>query len=175
MAAADDSSLRAGRIAFRVAIVGYLVLIGWQAFTLPDAVPGQLGFDGEVTRWGTRTSHVLLGLLTGLLVVVSFALVPRISLRRATLLNIPHKDYWTRAENWPTAQRMLRNDLGWLGAFTLGFVGYAVWAVGAVATADPPPSWIFLAATGVFLALTIGYAIRMRLGPRWRPPVEGPR
>lgn len=37
---------------FRVVAVGYFALIGWQAFTLPDDVPGQLDFAGEVTRWG---------------------------------------------------------------------------------------------------------------------------
>ncbi|BAK35816.1 hypothetical protein MLP_28020 [Microlunatus phosphovorus NM-1] len=174
MVAVEDSSLLAGRVAFRMATAGYFALMIWQAFTLPDAVPGQLSLGGEVTRWGTRTRHVVLGLLVGLLVVVAFTLVPRIGLRRAALLNIPHKDYWTRAENLPAAQQLLRNDLGWLGAFTLVFVGYAMWTVGAVATAEPPHPWTFLVATGVFLALMIGYAIWMRVGPRWWPPVHRP-
>ena len=175
MVTAEDSTPSAGRIAFRVVAAGYLALMIWQAFTLPDAVPGQLDFGGEVTRWGTRTGHVVLGLLVGLLIFLVFVLLPRIDFKDKRLLNLPHKDYWIRPENWPTAQRMLRNDLGWLGAITLTFVGYAMWTVGAAATADPPPAWAFMAATGVFLVLVIGYAIWMSVGPRWRPPVEGPR
>ena len=37
-----------------------------------------------------------------------FTLVPRLGLRTLSLLNIPHKDYWTRAENLPAAQQLLR-------------------------------------------------------------------
>ena len=154
---------------------GYFALIGWQAFTLPDDVPGQLDFGGEVTRWGSRTGHILLGLFVGLLIIAIFSLIPRIAFKNAALLNLPHKNYWTRPENSPTTQRMLRNDLSWLGALTLMFIGYAMWTVGATATGEPPPSWVFIAATAVFLTIIIGYAIWMAVGPRWRPPVSQQR
>lgn len=168
----DASPPSAGLMLFRAVGVGYFVLIGLQAFTLPDDVPGQLGLGGEVTRWGTRTGHVLLAVFVGLFVVAVFSLIPRIAFKNTALLNLPHKDYWTRPENWPTAQQQLRDDLSWLGALTLTFVGYAMWTVGTTATGEPPPSWAFIAATSVFLAIIIGYAIWMTVGPRWRPPVS---
>lgn len=121
---------------------------------------------------GTRTTHVLLGLLVGLLIVVIFSFVPRIAFKNTALLNLPHKDYWTRPENLPKAQRMLRNDLSWLGALTLMFIGYAMWTVGATAAESPPPPWAFIAARSTFLAIIIGYSIWMVVGPRWRPPVS---
>ncbi|MFT4165849.1 MAG: hypothetical protein QM650_11465 [Microlunatus sp.] len=169
---ADASAPSTGRIVFRAIGAGYFALISWQAFTLPDDVPGQLDFGGEVTRWGSRTGHILLGLFVGILIIASFSLTPRIAFKNTALLNLPHKDYWTRPENWPTAQQRLRNYLSWLGALTLTFVGYAMWTVGVTATAEPPPAWAFIAATGVFLATILGYAIWMMVGPRWQPPVS---
>ena len=167
---AGASSPSTGRIVFWAVVVGYFALIGWQALTLPDRVPGQLDFGGEVSRWGTRTGHVLLGLFVGVLLVALFSLIPRIAFKNTALLNLPHKDYWTKPENLPTAQRMLRNDLNWLGALTLAFVGYAMWTVGVAAGTKPLPSWMFVAATSGFLAVVIGYAIWMIVGPRWRLP-----
>lgn len=162
-----------GQIAFWAAVAAYVVLLVWQAFTLPDAVPGHVDFSGEVTRWGTRTGHLVLGVLVGVLMVAIFTLVPRIAAKNTALVNLPHKAYWTRPENWPAAQRMLREDMSRLGALTLAFVGYALWTMGAIAVGDPPAPWLFIVITVLFLAAIIGYSIWMSVGPRWRPPPTG--
>ncbi len=167
---ADASSPRPGQLAFWATAAAYTVLLIWQAFALPDAVPGHIGFSGEVTRWGTRTEHLVLGVLVGVLIVAIFALVPRITVKNTALLNLPHKAYWTRPEHWPTAQRMLREDMSRMGALTLAFVGYALWTVGAVSVGDPPAPVLFILVTVLFLAAIIGYSIWMSLGSRWRPP-----
>jgi len=164
------SSPPRGQIAFWATAAAYAVLLVWQAFTLPDAVPGHVGFSGEVTRWGTRTEHLVMGLMAGVLIVAIFALVPRIAVKNTAFVNLPHKVYWTRPENWPTAQRMLREDMGRLGALTLAFVGYALWEVGAIAVGDPPLPWSFVVVTVLLLVAVIGYSIWMSVGPRWRPP-----
>lgn len=162
-----------GVVALWAAAAGYAVLLIWQALTLPEQVPGHIGATGQVTWWQSLTGHVVMGTLIGVLLLACFALPARIGRRHAAMMNIPHRDYWTTEERWPTAQRMLATDLGWMGAATFAFVGYAIWSVGAVATGDDPPWSVFAVVTGIYLAGVIGYGIWMRLGPPLAPRPHG--
>lgn len=172
MNAANDRA-RAGLVALWAAAAGYAALLVWQAFNLPDRVPGHMDLFGEVTRWGSRGEHLGFGVGGLVILLAVFALLPRgVGRINKSLLNLPHKDYWTRPENWPTAQRMLAEDMGWLGAAMLAFIGYALWYSGAVAMGQQPSPWLFLVVVVLALAGVIAYAIWMSVGSRWRPPVE---
>lgn len=63
---ATTTRSRGGLIALAAAALAFAILLVWQWFTLPDRVPGHIGPDGQVTWWGTRADHVLLGALMGL-------------------------------------------------------------------------------------------------------------
>ena len=54
------------------------------------------------------------------------------------------------------------------------YAGLAANQIGRKLGISPPPSWVFMVATGVFLVLIIAYAIRMSVGSRWRSPVDRP-
>lgn len=159
-----------GRIALVAASIACAILLVWQWFTLPDAVPGHIGPGGEVSYWSSRSDHVLMAALVGVVMLLAF-LLPGVLMQRLpkSLLNLPHKEYWTRPENWPTARRMLSEDLGWMGAALMVYMAYAMWQVGAVASGSEGPWWAFWVATGAAMAVVVGYAIWMSAGSRWRP------
>ena len=164
---------RAGHVALWASAAGYGSLLVWQAFNLPDRVPGHVGLFGEVTRWGTRGEHLTIGVGSLALMLGLFALLPRVMGRMNTsMLNLPHKAYWSRPENWPVAQRMLAEDMGWLGAGMLAFFTYAMWFNGAIARGENPNPWLFLVVVGLTLAAAIGYGIWASVGSRWRPPAD---
>lgn len=162
--------ITAGQVALGVSFVVFALVLGWQAVTLPDAVPGHIGYDGEVTRWGTRTQHIVMMAVVGTLMLLSFVALP-LGLRRLPpdMMNIPHKKYWKQPENWPGAQRLIADDMGWLGAIMMAFITYASWGIGRVAQDHPRPAWEFAVATGLVLGGVIGYTIWMYAGSRWRP------
>ncbi|MDO5534137.1 MAG: hypothetical protein Q4F65_05750 [Propionibacteriaceae bacterium] len=164
----------AGVLALWAATAGYAALLVWQGFVLPEAVPGHIGPDGGVTRWGSRTEHLIVGTVLGAVMVAAFAL-PAVFIHRidAAFLNVPHKEYWLRPEHRPAAQRMLADDMGWMGAATLVFIGFMMWQLGEVARGRPFPSWVLWAATGVFVAGVVAYSAWMSKGSRWRPPADG--
>lgn len=159
-----------GRLALTAATVGYGILVTWQAFMLPDTVPGHIGPAGTITHWVSREQHIVFSILLGLGMLAAFLLPTLLTDKLPKdFVNLPHKEYWTRPEHWPRAQAMLANDLGWLGAATFAFMGYVMAQVPASNTDDMSSMGLFWALTGLYLAFAVGYSIWMMLGPRWRP------
>lgn len=162
-----------GRLALAAATVAYAILVIWQAFTLPDTVPGHIGPTGQITNWVSREQHVTFSILLGLGMLAAFLLPGLLTDKLPKdFVNLPHKEFWTRAENWPRAKAMLANDLGWLGAATFVFMTYVMAEVPASRPENLPAAWIFWAVTGLYLAVVVGYSIWMMVGSRWRPPVS---
>lgn len=175
---ADDSppGLSAGRAALLAAAAGYAVLVAYQAFTLPDKVPGHVGPGGDVTWWGDRAGHVAIASALGLSLFLLMWFLPRLIGRMPQyLVNMPHKEYWLRPENLPRAQRMLADDLSWIGAATLAFVGYAMYEVGKIAGGVEPFLGAFWVVFALYMVGVIGWSLRMQFGSRWRPPRSHPQ
>lgn len=169
--ATPSGRIGAAHVALVAACVAYGILLLWQAFTLPDSVPGHIDGAGNVTRWGSRTEHLVLGGVMGIGMVAIFVLPGLLADKLPTdMLNLPHKDYWTRPENWPTARRMLNEDLAWFGAATLVFVGVLMWQMGAVASGTAGPWWVFWVVTAAYLVGVLAHSWSMVKGSRWRPP-----
>lgn len=115
----------------------------------------------------------MFGVLSGIGMVAIFVLPGLLADKLPTsMLNLPHKGYWTRPEYWPTARRTLDEDLAWFGAATLVFVGVTLWQVGAVAAGTPGPWWVTWVFVVLYLAGVLAYAVSMLAGSRWRPPTE---
>lgn len=168
---ASPPGLSAGRAALLAATAGYAALVIYQALTLPDRVPGHVGPTGRVTWWGDRTTHVAVASLVGLGLFLLMWLLPR--LLRAVpkeALNMPHKEYWLAPENLPRAQRMLADDMGWLGAATFALIGVAMWDMGRIAQGYDAFGVVFWVVLGVYLVGTLAWSVWSSTGPRWRPP-----
>lgn len=163
--------LSAGRAALLAAAAGYAVLVVYQAFTLPDRVPGHVGPGGAVTWWGDRAGHVAIASVLGLSLFLLMWFLPRLIDRMPKdLVNMPHKEYWLRPENLPRARRMLADDLAVIGAATLGLVGYAMLEMGHLAHGGEGFTNAFWVVLGLYTAVVLGWAIWIQSGPRWRPP-----
>lgn len=160
-----------GRVALAGAAAGYLVLVVWQALTLPDRVPAHVGPGNEVTRWGTLVEHVTLASLTGAGIVVgTWALPALIGRLPRSLVNLPHGAYWLHPDRWPTARRMLADDLPRGGAATLAFLGFTFWTVGQIALGDPVPEPVFWIVFAAYMGGVLVWALTLQFGRRWRPP-----
>lgn len=162
--------ISAGRAALAAVAAGFGVLVVYQAFTLPEMVPAHVGPDGEVTRWGTRAGHVVTAALVGLGTFLTMWLLPKlVEAVPASLINLPHKEYWLKQENFPRAQRQLAEDIAWIGAATMALVGYGMWEVGYIAQGGTPPTMAWAVVIGLYLAVVLGWVSWMLVGPRWKP------
>ncbi len=161
----------AAQLALWATAVGFVVLLVWQAFTLPETVPAHIGPGGEVTRWGSRTAHVGSMAAFGAMTVGLFLVLPRaIKHLPPDLVNLPHKEYWLSEENHPRYTRMLADDLAWIGAATIVFMGAMTYNIGRVAVEGPGPDTMFWIAFVLYMAFILGYSLWMTVGPRWKPP-----
>ncbi len=156
--------------------VGYgalAALLLVQAVTLPEnGIPAQSGFGGTVERWGTKTEY----LVSFLVLMVVFAVLfgtTRWWIRRlpATLINVPHPEYWLQPERRDELADRLGDVLAKLGLATLLFIG-------ALAAETPYTvrtghglgfDWVYLL---VFLAVTTWIIIWILTGGVFDPPTE---
>lgn len=161
-----------GRVALYATAAALLALLGWQAVNLPEKVPGHVGPGGVVDRWGTRTEHLVMGVLVIILMLLCFDVLMRLmrSPRRTALLNLPNKEYWTRPEHWPAAHRRLSNQMGWMGAAMNVFIGYALFMSGQIALGDDPGMGIFWGLFAVLMVGMVGYGVWSSTSRSWRPP-----
>lgn len=164
------TGLSRARAALLAAAAGYAVLVVYQAYTLPDRVPGQIGAGGEVARWSDRTTHVLMASLAGLGLFLAMWFVPRLIGRLpAETINLPHRDYWLSPENVSRTRRMIADDMAWFGTSTIAFVGFGLYQVGRVAQGRDGFSGAFWAVLVVYLTGVIAMAVWSNFGRRWRP------
>lgn len=150
-----------------VAMVGVLL---WQWVTLPDRVPGHMGFGGTVDRWGSKTEHLVVMSLATLLVVGIFAGSPYLMrMLPSGMFNMPHPQYWLTPERRPVLERLLADDLGAMGAATVTLLVLATFEVGYAATNGLGFTFDWLAFVA-YLGFVVVWSIRMARGARYRPP-----
>ncbi|WP_164519569.1 DUF1648 domain-containing protein [Nocardioides ferulae] len=149
--------------AFLLTCAAYAGLVAASAWWLPARVPLHFGGSGEPDRWGSRTEALwtfgLVGAGVAVLLGGLAALTARLPLR-SSLVNIPHKDWWTATEEREAeARRRLRNDLYGFGAATMLFLGTMVVNTGIAARSDEPSlGWSFALATGLFVVGVLAWA-----------------
>lgn len=162
-----DRDRGSAKVLFWTSVAAYAILICWLATTLPDRVPAKTGFNG-VERWGSRTEFVAVATGTGALMVALLGLpwwrkVPK------SLVNVPHKAYWIRPENWPVALDLVAEDLARIGTMIMMFLGFTMWQTAEMAYGRMTQPWLMPVALGVFLTAVLGYTVWMSLGSRYRP------
>ncbi len=158
----------------RLLLLGVIALMGvvlvWQWVSLPERVPVKMGFGGVVERWGSKTEHLLT--MTGATVLIGalFLLMTPLLLKLpAAMVNIPHREYWLVPQRRPELARRIGDEMNVIGAATLLLVLAAGLQTGYAATRGHgfAYDWVVLA---VYLAFTIGWAIRLATSSRYRPP-----
>jgi len=127
---------------------------------LPDRVASHFGPSGEPDDWMSRDGFmaVYAGTLgfTAATMIVLAALMPRLPM---SLLNVPHKPYWSAPDHYPRLMRLMTSFLLWMGAGTVLFLAAVMQRVFA-ANLTPQPRlgaeiWWMLGAYGCFVVVLL--------------------
>ncbi|MEV5003498.1 DUF1648 domain-containing protein [Nocardioides sp. LML1-1-1.1] len=123
---------------FALAAVAYLASLVVAAVLLPDRVPIHFGVSGDADRWAGRPTALVSFAALGLFLALLFALLrPR-----------------------PPASR---DDMGVIGAATLGLLTALVLCTVRAARADLPRlDGVFLGVVVAYLVFVVAWAIRLR-------------
>ncbi len=167
-----DERLRAlARVAMALASAAYAGVLLIAAVTLPERVPIHFGPGGEADRVVSRqealVTFAVVGLATGVLMVGLAAWMRRAPL---TMVNVPHKDWWTAT---PAREARLRarleTDLLGIGALTMALL-VVVQVLTVRVADDPSPSLGPAAAAAIvaYVALLLGLVAWM-VTRRYRP------
>lgn len=128
----------------RVAFWGTILIAIGQAFyytpKLPERVASHFGARGVADGWQTPSSFLTFNLLLIGLMALTFGAMPLLIRRLpATLINVPHRDYWLAPERREETRRRLGDGLFWLGALTMVFLIGVLQLVIAANLGPPPP------------------------------------
>ncbi|MAY98872.1 DUF1648 domain-containing protein [uncultured Nocardioides sp.] len=151
------------RVAMALACAAYAGVLLIAAVTLPDRVPIHFGPGGEADRIVGRQEALVTFAVLGLGIAVLMVGLAR-WMRRAplTMVNVPHKDWWTAT---PAREARLRarleTDLLGIGALTMVLL-VVVQAVTVRAADDPEPSL-----DPVAVAATVGYVALLLAAVLW--------
>lgn len=158
------------RTAFLATLLLYAGVVIWGWSTFPDRVPVHWGDGGDADRLVSRdravVELVVIGGALALLLGGAAALVARLPL---SLVNVPHKEHWSRPENRPELNRRLGTDLYVIATATLLLLTVIAVQVGMVAD-DPDPRLgpLFWVAFVLYLVMVVGIAVNSALR-RYRP------
>ena len=151
------------RVAMALACAAYAGVLLVAAVPLPDRVPIHFGPGGEADRIVGRQEALVTFAGLGLGIAVLMVGLAR-WMRRAplTMVNVPHKDWWTAP---PAREARLRarleTDLLGIGALTMVLL-VVVQAVTVRAADDPDPSL-----DPVAVAATVGYVALLLAAVLW--------
>lgn len=151
------------RVAMALACAAYAGVLLIAAVTLPDRVPIHFGPGGEADRIVGRQEALVTFAVLGLGIAVLMVGLAR-WVRRAplTMVNVPHKDWWTAT---PAREARLRarleTDLLGIGVLTMVLL-VVVQAVTVRAADDPEPSL-----DPVAVAATVGYVALLLAAVLW--------
>lgn len=141
---------------------------------LPDPVASHFGVNGIPNGWMSKTQYLLLNLffvaLTGLL---AFGLPLFLRILPASLINIPHREYWLAPERRRLAEHMLSAELCWIAALFYAVL-LATNQLAIAANFRQPPRlsdsiWAILGAATILIVLWLWRLYRI-----FRPPPPSP-
>ena len=141
MGGGDERLRELVRVAMALACAAYAGVLLIAAVTLPDRVPIHFGPRGEADRIVGREEALVTFAVLGLGIAVLMVGLAR-WMRRAplTMVNVPHKDWWTAT---PAREARLRarleTDLLGIGALTMALL-VVVQVLTVRAADDPAPS-----------------------------------
>lgn len=159
------AALAAGGVLYAAAVL-------WSVPRLPrNGVPLHFDADGTADRFGSRAEALTAQVLIGVVMLgLGVGVVCLVRWGPLTLVNVPHKTYWTSAERRPRLRRMLALDVGVLMGATLAAMALLPVATVAALGSDPvglPPSVLWSVVGGYVLAVLLwcGWSGRYRYRP----------
>jgi uncharacterized membrane protein len=150
---------------FVILLIAAAVLILQLAGRLPDWVA--VHFDaagranGFMTRAGCRDFMLLSTLGAPLLIAIATALLPR--LVPASLINIPHRDYWLAPERASASLLFLSEQGLWFGCIFVVFLAAVDGLLVKANSVSPPefPNRLFVVTLILFFCVVGAWFVRM--------------
>jgi uncharacterized membrane protein len=150
---------------FVILLIAAAVLILQLAGRLPDWVA--VHFDaagranGFMTRAGCRDFMLLSTLGAPLLITIATALLPR--LVPASLINIPHRDYWLAPERASASLLFLSEQGLWFGCIFVVFLAAVDGLLVKANSVSPPefPNRLFVVTLILFFCVVGAWFVRM--------------
>jgi len=133
---------------------------------LPDSIAVHFGTDGEPNGWSDKTAFVLTyGATEAFIVLFGVAFALLIGRIPASLVNIPHREYWLSPERREDTAEFLSDQILWIEAATLGFLMAIAQLVfkGNLGDASPRLSGDFWYVLVAFVGATLWFALRIIL------------
>lgn len=160
------------RIAFWLSCSAFAAVVVWVAATSVDEIPAHFDAAGTVTRRDSVRSFVLSLGGIGLVLATVFGggrwWIPRVP---AQMINLPSVDahrYWTNPVRRREFDRMISDDLEWIGAATLTLLAWMT-AVSGSAT-ESVSVWLLAVPTVLFVGGLISFAVYRARGGKYRVP-----
>lgn len=143
---------------------GYLAVVFSSASLLPERVATHFGANGQPDGWMSRSGY--LNFIAGMGFGLPLFILAIIFLSRffpASLVNVPHKDFWLAPGRKEVAQEILFDRSLWLAALMVCFFG-ALHYLTIMANRSEPvrlPSQLFFPVLALFLAGIIIWIISL--------------
>lgn len=156
-----------------LAIVVFAVAWLWTAITAGDELPARIDGSGTVTRWDSKWSFLTVVGLVGGFTSAFFAgwryLVRRVPGHMINLPDLEAWNHWISPENRPRFDRMIAEDLEWIGVATVALLAWITVVAGSV-DGDDVGLWTMGLPTGAYTVGIIVYSMVMIFGTRYRIP-----
>ena len=139
---------------------------------LPETVASHFDGTGRPNGWSSKQSfYALYLILAGVMSFVFFVLPKLLHRIPASLINIPHREYWLTPQGKEQALAMLEQEMGWFGIAILIVIILTIqFAINANLEADggmrAGQMWILVGGFFVFTGIWL-----VRLYRRFRLPL----
>ena len=143
-------------------VYGFLLAIGLLDWVrryplLPERMASHFGPHGEVTNWQTKEQFFMtMVVVVGVSFVAGFVVPLLIGIMPASMINLPHKQYWLAAERRKETIRYLSMKMGW---FACGVLFLHLFVTSEAINANIPSHGQF--AIGATFAVLFGFMVFM--------------
>ncbi len=129
---------------------------------LPEPMASHFGANGEPNAWLSRGSFFLvLGLAGGGVTLLLASIGSLLRWMPRSIVNLPHKAYWSTDERWPVAVAKTTVWMAWFGVATAALL---LWVVELTLRANLTASPLPAAPMWGSLALYLGFAVAWLVG-----------
>ena len=143
--------------------VALVVLLVVSHGALPDRIATHFDAGGRPNGWMSREAFLRFGVISVLAPVsVLYAVALLAGFIPASLVNLPHRDYWLSSERSATTRAILRVALFEFANATFAFVLFVLGSTVAANRATPPHlGFTFFLGLFAFIAFTLVWTLQL--------------
>ena len=156
-----------------VSVILFFAVLGFVGVVAGDEVPAHFDGSGNVTRMESTAPFLLvtggIGLAIALLFGTARRWIPKVPAQLINMPSVKTHDYWTAPEQRPQLDRMIAEDLEWVGAATMVLIAWVA-AVSGTTTGKSVGVWMLVVPTVLYTVGVVGYVVFVISSGRYRVP-----